>query len=445
MALAVVFTLALPRNVAAQGTPTGTISGYIVDPAGLAVSGARVVVESVNTTSTRDVFSNQQGLYSVPALLPGPYNITVETNGFKTIHQNSVVIEADQKARLDFALTIGSRTESVTVEGSAPLLNTSDASVSTLIGNRFVENMPLNGRSFSSLIDLTPGVVLAPANYYEQGQFSVNGQRPDANYYMVDGVSANLGNVGSGGNLAQSGAGQLPATTAFGGTNNLVSLDALEEFQIQTSTFAPEYGRTPGAQISVATKSGTNAFHGTAFEYFRNDILDANAWFANATGLARPELRQNDFGGVLGGPIKKDKLFFFGSYEGLRVRQPHVANTFVPSLATRQNAPAVVQPLLNAFPRPNGPDLGNGTAALTAGYSDPSTLNSYGIRIDYLLSPKITIFGRYSDTPSEIAQRAPDAYSYSNVESIRYRTQSVTLGATQALTPRVTNEFPVQL
>ena len=174
--------------------------------------------------------------------------------------------------------------------------------------------------------------------------------------------------------LYQGGAGQLPATNAFGGTSNLVSLDALEEFRIQTSTFAPEYGRTPGAQISVVTKSGTNTFHGTAFEYFRNDKLDANDWFANAKALARPELRQNDFGGVLGGPIRKDKLFFFGSYEGLRVRQPQVANTYVPSLASRQNAPAAVQPLLNAFPLPNGPDLGNGTAAFSAGYSDPSTL-----------------------------------------------------------------------
>jgi len=144
--------------------------------------------------------------------------------------------------------------------GFRPLLNTSDATVSTLIGNQFVANMPLNGRSFSTLINLTPGVVLVPNNFYEQGQFSVNGQRPDANYFTVDGVSANLGTTSS--NLGQGGAGQLPATDAFGGMSNLVSLDALQEFRIQTSTFAPEYGRTPGAQVSVVTKSGTNTFHG---------------------------------------------------------------------------------------------------------------------------------------------------------------------------------------
>ena len=241
--------------------------------------------------------------------------------------------------------------------------------------------------------------------------------------------------------LAQGGAGQLPATSAFGGTNNLVSLDALEEFRIQTSTFAPEYGRTPGAQISVVTKSGTNTFHGTAFEYLRNDKLDANDWFANAKGLARPELRQNDFGGVLGGPIRKDKLFFFGSYEGLRVRQPEVANTYEPTAATRQNAPAAVQPLLNAFPLPNGTNLGNGTAAFSASYSDPSSLDSYGIRMDYLPWSGITIFGRYSDAPSKISQRAGSQTNYSTIDETKYRTQTLTVGSNQALTARLTNEF----
>jgi hypothetical protein len=220
-----------------------------------------------------------------------------------------------------------------------------------------------------------------------------------------------------------------------------VSLDALEEFRIQTSTFAPEYGRTPGAQISVVTKSGTNTFHGTAFEYFRNDKLDANDWFANRNALARPELRQNDFGGVLGGPIQKDKLFFFGSYEGLRVRQPHVANGVVPSLATRQNASTAVQPLLNAYSLPNGPDLGNGTAAFSASYSDPSTLNSSGIRIDYLPWNSLTIFGRYSDAPSELDLRASSGASYSSISNTKYRTQSATFGTNQTVTPRLTNEF----
>ena len=279
--------VALLAAVGLRGQNAG-ISGFISDPSGLAVPSARVVAQSSQTGARRTISSNQYGEYSVSALLPGAYAISIEANGFKTIHQSEILLEVDQRARLDFTLTIGNTSGTITVEGTPPLLNTFDASVSTVIGNRFVENMPLNGRSFSSLIELAPGVVLTPANTYEQGQFSVNGQRPDGNYFMVDGVSANLGNAGSGGLLYQGGASQLPSNNAFGGVSNLVSLDALEEFRIQTSTFAPEYGRTPGAQVSVVTKSGTNTFHGTAFEYFRNDKLDANDWFANAKGLAGP-------------------------------------------------------------------------------------------------------------------------------------------------------------
>jgi hypothetical protein len=419
------------------------ISGRVSDPSSLPVPNSHIEVQSASTGVMRRVISNPQGEYSVPALLPGRYDISIEAAGFKSIRQKSVALEVDQRARLDFTLTIASTPETITIEGIAPLLNASDASVSTVIGNRFVENLPLNGRSFSSLIDLTPGVVLTSSNAHDQGQFSVNGQRPDANYFIVDGVSANVGAAGDGNLLRQSGAGQLPATSAFGGTSNLVPLDALEEFRIQTSTFAPEYGRTPGAQISVVTKSGTNVFHGAAFEYFRNDKLDANDWFANARGLARPELRQNDFGGVLGGPIRRDKVFFFGSYEGLRVRQPHIANTYVPSLESRQNAPAAVQPLLKAFPLPNGPNLGNGTAAFSASYSDPSTLDSSGIRMDYLPGQRVTIFGRYSHAPSRIDQRGGSGYQYANIQNTEYQTQSLTVGSNQALTARLTNEVRV--
>jgi len=432
--------LALTLPAVAQGTPTGTLYGYVLDPDHRVVPGTRIVIESANSGETHNAVSNSDGLYSVPALYPGPYSITVEKSGFKTIRQNGVVLETDQHARLDFALTVGSVTESIIVEGGTPLLNTSDATVSTLIGNEFVTNMPLNGRSFSSLINLTPGVVLTPSNQYEGGQFTVNGQRADANYFTVDGVSANLGT--STANLSQGGAGQLPVTSAFGGTSNLVSLDALEEFRIQTSTFAPEYGRTPGGQVSVVTKSGTNDFHGTAFEYFRNDVLDANNWFANHNHLAKPALRQNDFGGVFGGRIIKDKLFFLGSYEGLRVRQPQVANTYEPTLATRQSAPAAVQPLLNAFPKPNGKDFGNGTAQYTASYSDPSTLNAGGIRIDYLVSKDVTIFGRFNEAPSSLGQRGAGILqqNYNNVLNSNYLTRTLTFGSDQVFASRLTNE-----
>ena len=193
----------------------------------------------------------------------------------------------------------------------------------------------------------------------------------------------------------------------------------------------------------MVSKSGTNTFHGTAFEYFRNDVLDANNWFADNAGLPKPELRQNDFGGVVGGPIKKDKLFFFGSYEGLSVRQPHVANTYVPTLATIQSAPAAVQPLLNAFPKPNGKDLGDGTAEFTANYSDPSSLNAGSIRIDYLPTRQNNHLRQIQlrSVEPQISERLlhPRVQLQHHLRT-KYRIQSLTLAATRRLTP-LTNEF----
>jgi hypothetical protein len=434
------FLISFTSILSAQST-SASLTGRVTDPAKALVVDARVAAIDGGTNFRYQTTTNASGEYHLANLPPGAYRLEVEKAGFKKLIKPDVILHVQDALAINFAMTLGGASETITVEAGAPLLNTSDASVSTLIGNRFVENMPLNGRSFSSLIDLTPGVVLTPANQYEQGQFSVNGQHPDANYFMVDGVSANLGN--STVTPAQGGSGQLPATSAFGGTSNLVSLDALEEFRIQTSTVAPEYGRTPGAQISVVTKSGTNQLHGTAFEYWRNEILDANDWFADNQGLKKPALRQNDFGGVLGGAIIKDKLFFFGSYEGARVRQPRIANTYVPTLATRASAPAAVQPLLNAFPKPTpgGQDFGDGTAAFIAGYSDPSSLDSYSIRMDYLPFQKVTVFGRYSDAPSSIAQRAAgvEQRAYNDIWHTKTRTQSLTLGSNQTITPRLTN------
>src|SRR6266700_3983271 len=206
----------------------------------------------------------------------------------------------------------------------------------------------MNGRRFQTLIQLTPGVVLTASNVADSGQFSVNGQRAASNYWMVDGVSANIGvstqfpGNGTGGALA--------GFSALGGTNSLVSVDALQEFRIQTSTYAPEFGRTPGGQISIVTRSGTNQFHGTAFDYLRNDIFDANDWFADNKRLPKAKDRQNDFGGTFSGPILKDRTFFFFSYEGLRLRLPQTTLTTVPDLGARNSATPALQPYLNAFP-----------------------------------------------------------------------------------------------
>ncbi|MGO8985700.1 MAG: TonB-dependent receptor domain-containing protein [Terriglobales bacterium] len=442
VSLVFVLLLALSSSAHAQ-TETGTIYGSVTDPTGAVIAGATIRLMDIDRGIKTEVATGDSGFYTLADIRPGHYQMEVEKTGFKLFRLTEITVNVQHNLEQNFKLAVGSASEAITVTANAVSTNTTDATVSTLIDNRFVENMPLNGRSFSGLIDLTPGVVLVPNNFFEQGQFSVNGQRPDANYFAVDGVSANLGTP-AGANFSQGGTGQLPATSAFGGMSNLVSLDALQEFRIQTSTFAPEFGRTPGAQVSVVTKSGTNVFHGTAFEYFRNDVLDANDWFFSNKGVKKAALRQNDFGGVLGGPIVKDKLFFFGSYEGLRVRQPQLANTYVPTLATRATAPAAVQPLLNAFPlpTPGGQDFGDGTAAFTEGYSDPSSLNSYSGRVDYVPSQRLTLFGRYSEAPSNLVQRAGgNKYSYGTLLHSQDRTRTLTIGMNAMITSHLMNEF----
>jgi hypothetical protein len=340
-------------------------------------------------------------------------------------------------------MTLGDVSETVMVESGAPLVNTESATVSTVVNHTFVDNIPLNGRSFQTLINLTPGVVVTPSTFNDQGQFSVNGQRADANYFMVDGVSANFGVTGFIA-MMQSASGALPALSASGGTNSLVSVDAMQEFRIQTSSFAPEFGRTPGGQISIATRSGTNAFHGTLFEYFRNDVLDAKDWFINAAGLPKPRERLNDFGGVVGGPIIKDKTFFFFSYEGQRLRQPSSLQTVVPDNQARQQATAAMRPYLNAFPVANGgPTLGPGLALFSAGFSNPSSLDAYSVRIDHSLRSKLNVFGRYNFSPSNFDQRGPFFSSgrvLSAVNSLSSSVHTGTVGLTQIISPEINNE-----
>jgi hypothetical protein len=330
-------------------------------------------------------------------------------------------------------------------------VNTTDATVSTIVDRQFAENLPLNGRSFQSLIQLTPGVVLTANNGFDTGQFSVNGQRANANYWMVDGVSANIG-VSASFSPGSGLAGTLGSTSVLGGTNSLVSVDALQEFRIQTSTYAPEFGRTPGGQISIVTRSGTNQFHGTAFDYLRNDVFDANDWFADFNRLPKPEERQNDFGGTFSGPIVKDKTFFFFSYEGLRLRLPQTAATFVPDTNpldpfSRQFAAPALQPYMNAFPLPNGPQAvdaqGNpipGVAQFNASYSNAGTLDAYSLRVDHKFSDRFNLFGRYNYSPSKLTQRG-SGESLSTVSPTTTNTQTATVGALWAISSVIANDL----
>src|SRR5215469_5708547 len=368
-------------------TENATLSGTITDQSGAIVVGVDVQLTNIETGVTAHTLSNQSGLYVFSNVRPGHYRMTVDKPGFRQIVLTDLTVNVQEVLGRNFSLKVGAVGESVTVSGDSAKINTTDASVSTVIDRQLVENMPLNGRSIQALINLTPGVVLTPASFGAAGQFSVNGQRSDTNYYTLDGVSANIG-TSPGAPLLQYGAGVFPGLSASGGTNSLVSVDALQEFRVQTSSFAPEYGRTPGGQIAMTTRSGTNQFHGTAFEYFRNDVLDANDWFTNHSGVKKPALRQNDFGGVFSGPLMKDRLFFFFSYEGLRLRLPQSRSVVVPSLETRAAATPAMQAILSAFPIPTGPDLGNGLAPFTGSFSNPSGLDATSLRLDYNLSKR---------------------------------------------------------
>jgi hypothetical protein len=432
--------------VCAQST-NASLSGRVTDPSKARIVDAKVAAISAGSNVRSETTTNGSGEYYLSNLAPGTYRIEVEKPGFKKLIRPDVILHVQDALDIDFEMSIGPASESITVEGGAPLVNTESATVSTVVDRTFADNLPLNGRTFQTLIMLTPGVVVAQTAYDDQGQFNVNGQRADANYFTVDGVSANFGATGYF-PLGQTAGGALPALSAQGGTNSLVSVDAMQEFRVQTSSFAPEFGRTPGGQISILTRSGTNDFHGTLFEYFRNDALDADDWFNGYTNnppLPKAEERQNDFGGVFGGPIIKNKTFFFFSYEGLRLRQPVTQDTVVPDAASRQDQTAAgiaIRPYLDAYPMPlaSASDVGPGLAPFDGSYSDPSSLNAYSIRVDHAINSNLSLFGRYGFSPSQSSVRNPYGTLSTN-ESLSTAVHSFTLGLTASITPRISNEL----
>jgi carboxypeptidase family protein len=436
LSLLVSLALWLVGSAGAQ-TPNGAISGLVLDPTGAVIAGADITI--VNDATGVQYFgkSNEEGVYVVRNLPPGPYRLQVGKTGFKTIIKPDVVLNVEDALAINFTLPIGAASETVTVIGGAPLINTESGSVSTVVDRNFVENLPLNGRSFNTLLALTPGVVIAPSNASDQGQFSVAGQRTSANNFIIDGVSANFG-VSPEFGLGTSGTGGAQAFSAVGGTSSLASVEALEEFRIETSSFAPEFGRSPGGQVILTTRSGTDAFHGGLYEYFRNDALDANDWFANRAHKARAPERHNDFGGFLGGPIQTDKTFFFLSYEAARLRQPNTQIVEVPSEYARGTAPAQLAPFIDAYPQPDDRSVVNGVyaGAFTGSFSNPATLNAGSIRIDHTLNSKVAFFGRYNEAPSETAQRTQ---SLNELDTSNVGTRTITVGTTIAFNPQISD------
>lgn len=443
-----VFLFCLCHSCVRGQSTNASLAGRITDPSTALIAEAKVAAVNTATNVRYETTATGAGEYRLPNLPPGTYDIEVEKAGFQRLIKPGVTLRVQDGVQLDLEMKVGSASDSVTVEAGTPLVSIGSSAVSTVVERAFVENMPLSGRSFQALIDLTPGQVTVPSYYSAIGQFSVNGQRTDTNYFYVDGVSANVGiTQGSNVYLAAAGAGAAPATSNNGGYNSLVSLEALREYRIQTSTFDPEYGRTPGAQLSIVTRSGTNQWHGSLFEYLRNEIFDSRDYFARFYNLPKPAEKQNDFGGSLGGPILRNKLFFFFSYEGLRLRVPFTRTEIVPSTFLRASAIPAVQPLLNAYPLPTQGDVpGVPTATAVSSFSDPSTLNASSLRLDWTANSKLSLFVRGNYAPSNGEQNgAFDYFSRATLSHTIADVDTTTAGATYLFSSKVVDDFRVNL
>jgi hypothetical protein len=425
----VLLTVVCLESVAVCQTESATVSGRVTDTTGAIVPGTTVQLQSIERATVHTATTNTAGIYAFSGIQPGQYHMTIRREGFRQIDLVGLVVNVQDHVEKNFQLQVGSISESITVTGGAPLVNAESPAVSTVIDRNFAGNLPLNGRSFNTLLQLVPGVLVVPTGNFEPGQFTVNGQRTNANNLQIDGVSANFGTSAGDAGVAQA-PGSVQAFNAVGGTSSLVSVDALQEFRVQTSSFAPEYGRTPGGQISIVTRSGSNEFHGGVFNYFRNDKLDANDWFANAAGLGKPLERQNDFGGFFGGPVFHDKTFFFFSYEGLRLRLPQTVKSEVPSLGLRASAPPAIRSLLDSWPLPTSPadPSSPDVAQFAAAYSNRIGLNAASIRLDHTLNSKVTMFGRFNYAPSTNVTRA-----LSDLSRLEMKTVTSTFGATLQL------------
>jgi len=406
-----VAVLLLPCGATAQQT-TGDILGTVTDNTGAVVIHASVVALNAATNEKRTTSTNATGEFVVNLLKPGSYTITVTASGFKSFSNPNIALAAGDRVRVDAHLTVGQTTETVTVESAAPALQTDSSVLSTTIVQKAVQDLPLNGRNFVQLVQLQPG-----ANEGLQGggltsgselddrrqtsSLSVNGQSDVLNNQMVDGVDNNERLIGT--------IGVRPA------------IDAIGEVRVQTNTYTAEVGRTGGGIVNLLTKSGTNQFHGTLFEYFRNDVLNTYP-YAFGVSLPKAELRQNQFGGSIGGPIIRDKTFFFGDYEGFRLVQGQSPSTSVVPTAYEEDNPGDFSDIggvvltssqmdkaglayFGLFPKPN-----NGTNKYTAADKKTQFSHVFDIRIDHQINSTNSIFGRFSynnvltDTPGNIPE-----------------------------------------
>src|SRR5215475_4942051 len=390
----------------AQGSGA-SLSGVIKDTAGAPIPGATVIARNSGTRQTRETVSDEQGRYAFLSLDLGQHELTAQKQGFKPA-RFAVELSIGQQAETDIMLAPGEVTEGVVVKGGEQLaVETRSSIFGQLVTRGQIENLPLNGRDFSQLILLQPGTTKALSDQGDilsgkGAKVSVHGARTSQNAYMLDGADI-LDALGRNAASAQ----------------GLVSgIESVQEFAVMTNTYSAEYGRAAGGVFNIATRSGTNQFHGTVFEFLRNSALDAANFFENANGQQKAPFKRNQFGAAGGGPIIKNKAFIFGAYEGFRERLGLTVVEDVPSLAARRGAflpqgravsPAVI-PYLQLIPAPTI-DNPNGEKATYIGqFNQPSNLDTYNVRVDYNFSRNDSLFARYTHNDSEITFLNPETF-----------------------------------
>ncbi len=429
----------------AWGQSTAAISGRVGDATGATISGVTVTVTNQETGAARTVVTDAAGNYEVPALPVGPQEIRASKAGFKSEIRSGVRLAVGQEAVVNLTLEVGERTEQITVTAEAPVVNTTTSSVSGLVGEREVKDLPLNGRSFDNLIALNPGAIsytLKSANTSTSNgnTFAVAGRRPGDNLVLLNGIE-------------YTGSSQL-AVTPGGVSGELLGIDAVREFNVLGDTYSAEYGKRAGAQVTVVTQSGGNQVHGSMFEFLRNSALDSRS-FLDQGGV--PPFRRNQFGGALGGPLKKDKLFLFGNYEGFRQSLAVSSVSVVPDAQARLgNLPnAAGQPVqvtglnpnmlgyMSFWPNPNGPELlSNGIATGTAlSFNNPkqSIHEDFGTgRADYILNDRDTFSTAYTiDDGNSIIPLADPLFG----SAVALTSQVASIQETHIISPRMLNTF----
>jgi len=406
-----------------------SLAGHVLDTSGGGIAGAVVTVTNQETGFRRSAESEADGAYAVSPLEAGVYKITVRKEGFRTLVRFGLALEEARPAAADFVLPVGSIFETVTVEGVPSPLDRQEAAPETGFEHDEIARLPLNGGGLLQLLDTAPGTNVTPATRGEAGQFTTAGQRPNTNYFTVDGVSANNG-VTAGGIPAQSTGGTLPPVSAFGSLDSLISPEVVDEFSIRTSSTGAEMGRLPGAQIAITSQSGANQWHGSLDYQWRNEVLDANDWFANQASLGRGAARLDEISQTLGGPVRANRSFLFLSFQHLGLTQPYVWNQPVPSLEARQTAGSWAQPVLGIYPAPNQGLLTAGIGDWAGRSEQPASLTAGSARFDQAIGSRVSLFGRYSDAPSE------NQFGAFQVNRIDLRFQSLTLGLTAHPTAR---------